>query len=154
GKACDAMISHIDVFPTICELLEIDRPAWLEGRSILPVIRAQADEINDEIFAEVNYHAAYEPARCVRTKRWKYIRRYDDRSRPVLPNCDDGFSKSLWLEHDWRNRAVAHEELFDLLFDPNETRNVVDDASLLPILDGLRGRLGRWMHATGDPLLR
>ena len=154
GKVCDALVSQLDLFPTICELLEIDRPAWLQGKSIVPVIRDQVKEINEEVFAEVNYHAAYEPKRCVRRKRWKYVRHYGDRNRPVLPNCDDGLSKSLWLEYDWRHRAVAREELFDLIFDPNETRNVVGDTSLRSVADEMRGRLDRWMHATNDPLLR
>src|SRR5262249_46206780 len=61
GKVSDAMVSHVDLFPTLCELLEIDRPAWLEGRSIFPVLRGEKKEINDEVFAEVNYHASYEP---------------------------------------------------------------------------------------------
>lgn len=154
GRVHDAMISQIDLFPTICDLLEIDRPAWLQGKSILPVTRGQVKEINEEIFAEVNYHAAYEPKRCVRTKRWKYIRHYGDRSRPVLPNCDDGPSKSLWLENAWRGRSVDHEELFDLIFDPNETRNVANDPSLRSTADEMRQRLERWMRATNDPLLR
>lgn len=154
GKVCDAMISQINLFPTVCDLLEIDRPAWLQGKSIMPVIRGQAKEIHEEIFAEVNYHAAYEPKRCVRTKRWKYIRHYGDRKRPVLPNCDDGPSKSLWLEHDWRDRTVDREELFDLVFDPHERRNVVDDSSLRTVVDEMRGRLDRWMRATHDPLLQ
>ena len=53
--------------------------------SILPLVRGQAQEVRDETFAEVTYHAAYEPMRSVRTKRYNYIRRFDGRTSPVLP---------------------------------------------------------------------
>jgi N-sulfoglucosamine sulfohydrolase len=153
GKVCDAMVSHLDVFPTLCEMLDIERPAWLEGKSMMPLIRGDKQEINDQIFAEVNYHAAYEPKRAVRTKRYKYIKHYDGRVHPNLPNCDDGLSKSLWMEHGWKTRTVASEQLYDLMFDPNERRNVAADPALQPLLSEMRGRLDRWMHATKDPLL-
>ncbi|HEX2714681.1 MAG TPA: hypothetical protein VHM88_21005, partial [Candidatus Acidoferrales bacterium] len=45
------------------------------------------------------------------------------------------------------------EELFNLIFDPNETRNVISDASLRTVAGEMRARLDRWMHATDDPLL-
>jgi arylsulfatase A-like enzyme len=154
GKVCDAMVSQIDLFPTLCELLEIERPAWLEGKSMMPLIRGQAAEINEEIFAEINYHAAYEPVRTVHTRRWQYIRRFDGRTRPVLPNCDDGLSKDLWLEQGWRDRPIDLEQLYDLTFDPNETRNLAADPVARPALDEMRGRLDRWMRATNDPLLK
>ncbi len=154
GKVCDAMISQIDLFPTLCDLLDIERPAWLQGKSFLPVIRGTAQEVNEEIFAEVNYHAAYEPKRAVRTARWKYIRHFDGRQHPNLPNCDDGFSKTLWLDNGWRERTVDAEQLFDLMFDPNERRNVAGDPAARTALADMRGRLDRWMQATGDPLLR
>ena len=32
GKISDAMVSHLDLFPTICESLKIQPPAWLEGQ--------------------------------------------------------------------------------------------------------------------------
>ena len=153
GKVCDAMVSHIDLFPTLCDLVQIERPAWLQGKSLLPLIGGAAAEIHDEIFSEVNYHAAYEPKRAVRTRRWKYIRHFDGRTRPNLPNCDDGFSKTLWLENGWRDRPVDAEQLFDLMFDPNETRNVAADPAQRAALDEMRGRLDRWMRATADPLL-
>ncbi len=153
GKVCDAMISQIDLFPTICELTEVTPPSWLQGRSIMPVMRGQKPEINDEIFAEVTYHAAYEPKRAVRTQRWKYIHEYGDRHKPVLPNCDDGFSKDLWLEMGWRNQYVPTEHLYDLVFDPNETRNLVAEASSKGVLNEMRGRLDNWMQRTKDPIL-
>jgi arylsulfatase A-like enzyme len=154
GKVNDAMVSHLDIFPTLCDLLDIEKPAWLEGASLTPLMRGQAEPIHDEIFAEVNYHAAYEPARAVRTARYKYIRRFDGRKHPNLPNCDDGFSKTYWLENGWRDRTVDAEQLYDLIFDPDETRNLAADASSAGTLDDMRKRLSRWMDATDDPLLR
>ncbi len=154
GKVCDAMVSHLDIFPTLCEILQIEKPSWLEGRSILPVLRGERKEINDEVFAEVNYHASYEPARAVRTLRYKYIKRFGGRTLPVLPNCDDGPSKDLWLEYGWKQREVAQEELYDLLFDPAEQNNLAADPKFSTALADMRSRLQRWMSRTNDPLLK
>jgi arylsulfatase A-like enzyme len=154
GKVCDAMVSHLDVFPTLCELIGIRPPAWLEGKSLLPVVRGEKGQINDEIFAEVNYHAAYEPKRAVRTERWKYIRRYDGRKTAVLPNCDDGWSKTEWLDHGWQANPLETEEgLYDLIFDPNEHNNLAISSNYQAVLAEMRGRLDRWMKRTDDPLL-
>jgi arylsulfatase A-like enzyme len=154
SQVSDALVSHVDLFPTLCDLLEIDQPAWLQGRSFMPVVRGDAEQVNDEIFAEVTYHAAYEPQRAVRTQRWKYIRRFEERPSPVLPNCDDGLSKDVWLQHGWGERPPALEQLYDLVFDPNEAHNQAGEPALSAVLDEMRGRLDRWMRATDDPLLR
>ncbi|HUK17397.1 MAG TPA: sulfatase [Bryobacteraceae bacterium] len=153
GKVCDAMVSHLDIFPTLCELLDIEKPPRLQGTSMLPLVRGNAREIHEEIFAEVNYHAAYEPKRAVRTHGWKYIRHFDGREHPNLPNCDDGPSKTYWLDNGWRNQIVEPEQLYDLVFDPNETRNLARDPLARTALEEMRRRLDRWMHATADPLL-
>ena len=154
GRICDALLSQLDIYPTLCDLLGIDRPEWLEGKSFLPILRGEKQEINDEVFAEVTYHAAYEPKRAVRTQRWKYIRRFGDRTTPVLPNCDDGFSKSLWLQHGWKQEILPKEDLYDLIFDPTEHQNLADDPTYKDTLAEMRGRLDRWMRRTDDPLLR
>ncbi len=153
GRVIDAMVSHIDIVPTICALAEIEPPDWLQGHSMLPLLHSQASAIRDEVYAEVTYHAAYEPMRCVRTRRWKYIRRYDGRETPVLPNCDDSPSKRVWLEHGWAERAVDTEQLYDLIYDPQETHNLALFSTHKDTLDEMRARLDRWMHATDDPLL-
>jgi arylsulfatase A-like enzyme len=119
----------------------------------MPLIRGEADEIHDAIFAEGTYHAAYEPQRGVRTRRWKYVRRFGDRRKPVIVNTDDSPSKDLWLRNGWRDRPVAPEHLYDLFFDPAELHNLVDDESCMPVLADLSERLDRWMEDTADPLL-
>ncbi|OGV66371.1 MAG: sulfatase [Lentisphaerae bacterium RIFOXYB12_FULL_65_16] len=153
GKVVDGMVSQIDIFPTLCELLGITPPAWLEGTSFLPLVRGEKAEVQDEIFTEVNYHAAYEPMRAVRTRQWKYIRRYDGRTRPVLPNCDDGLSKTVWMNHGWADIAPAEEALFDLVLDPDETHNLAGEPRCASVLANLRARLAKWMQETNDPLL-
>ena len=153
GKVVDAMLSQIDIFPTLCELIGIPKPAWLQGKSFLPIMREEVDEINDEIFAEVSYHAADEPKRAVRTQRYKYIRRFGGHPTTTLPNCDDSLSKDVWLEHGWRDQKAEPERLFDLIFDPNETNNLAANPALEPTLTDMRRRLDRWMAATHDPLL-
>jgi N-sulfoglucosamine sulfohydrolase len=153
GKVIDGMVSYMDIFPTLCDLLEIEHPGWLEGKSMMPLLRGQAQEVNDAVFAEVNYHAVYEPKRCVRTQRWKYIRHYGDWHKPVVSNVDDSPSKDYWVKHGWRDRMVDQEQLYDLVFDPHEAHNVINDPSLRPVADEMRGRLDRWMKTTKDPLL-
>lgn len=158
GKICDALLSHIDVYPTICDYLGIERPAWLQGKSFLPVLMGQKEAINDAVFSEVNFHASYEPKRSVRTARYKYIRRFDDRIHPVLPNCDEGLSKTYWVSMGWHDQPLIadsnHEELYDLIFDPSEHTNLADEPRMSAELDAMRKRLKGWMVATNDPLLK
>jgi len=109
--------------------------------------------LHEEVFAEVNYHAAYEPMRCVRTTRHKYIRRYDERRKMVLPNVDDTPSKEFLLGQDWVGLPRDQEELYDLVFDPDETHNLAGLAHAQEVLDDMRARLDTWMRDTDDPLL-
>jgi arylsulfatase A-like enzyme len=153
GRVHDALVSHIDVYPTLCELVGIERPGFLQGLSLLPLVSGERDSIRDAIFAEMTWHAAYEPQRAIRTRRWKYIRRFSDRERPVLCNCDDSPSKDLLVSLGWRDRIVPKEQLYDLAFDPNEARNLAAEDGCKEVLGELRERLARWMHETEDPLL-
>jgi arylsulfatase A-like enzyme len=153
GSVQDALVTHLDLFPTICALAGIDTPAWLQGRSLLPLVQRETDELHEAVFGELTYHAAYEPQRSVRTRRWKYIRRFTDSALPILANTDDSSTKDMLSEHGWAERTIAAEQLYDLVFDPNEAANVAGDPANAAVLAQLRERLERWMRETGDPLL-
>jgi N-sulfoglucosamine sulfohydrolase len=154
GRVSDALVSHLDLYPTICDVVGLDLPQWLEGKSLLPLVRGDVTEVNDEVFAEVTYHAAYEPQRAVRTSRYKYMRRYDDQHPgKVLANLDDSLTKDALLEAGWGDVKPAREALFDLLLDPSEGSNRIDDPVLAEVAEDLRRRLHEWMMRTDDPLL-
>lgn len=154
GRVADALVSHLDVYPTICDVVGIEPPGWLEGSSLVPLVRGEVDRIRDEVFAEVTYHAAYEPQRAVRTDRYKYVRRFDERHPGrVLANVDDGPTKDFLLASGWAAVDPPGEALYDLWLDPTEGVNRVGDDALAGVLGDLRRRLHDWMVRTDDPLL-
>ncbi|HUG10305.1 MAG TPA: sulfatase [Opitutaceae bacterium] len=154
GRVIDSMVSHLDIFPTICELAGIKPPAWLQGASLCALVRGESSALHDALFSEVNYHAAYEPKRAVRTSRWKYIRRYDPCGKTILPNTDESPSKDCLLAHDWKNRHTEPELLHDLVYDPHEAANLCGEPGHAGVLAEMRARLDGWMRETDDPILR
>jgi len=155
ARVCDHMVTHMDVFPTICDLMNLPQPEYLMGRSLRGLIRGETtDAPHEEIFLENTYHASYEPMRAVRTSRYKYIKRYDtETSNVVLPNVDTGNTKEFLLDHGWDQFTHQKEELYDLYFDPNERRNLIKDPAYTTHADSLRHRLNAYMQQTGDPML-
>lgn len=51
GKDIDEYVSHVDIFPTICDLLNIKIPAHIQGESLLPVIAGKKKQ-NKKIYFE------------------------------------------------------------------------------------------------------
>ncbi|HEX3561888.1 MAG TPA: sulfatase [Solirubrobacterales bacterium] len=154
GRVIDSQVSHLDIYPTLCEIAGAEKPSFLQGTSLMPLVHREVDRVNDEIFSEVTYHAAYEPQRAIRTDRWKYIRRYLDDDHVVLANCDDSASKELLVEAGWGNERVDREQLYDLVLDPAEGRNLAGDPAHADVLSELSDRLTEWMRETDDPLLQ
>ena len=153
GHVTDALVSHVDLYPTLCELAGAPLPDGLAGRSLLPLARREVAEIRDELFAELTYHVAYDPQRAIRTRRHKYIRHFGDRLEPVLPNVDDSPSKDLLIAAGWPQRPRPREELYDVILDPGEMRNLAGDAAFEDVRTELESRLHTWMRDTGDPLI-
>lgn len=153
GACIDQLVTHMDLFPSICELLEIDKPDWLRGKSLLPLLRGECEMLHDYVFGEMTFHASYEPMRSVRNTRYKLIKRFNkDWLRAPLANCDAGYSKTTWVEHGWADLRYHEVELYDLIFDPAERQNLADDPAYQQIRDELLARLDQEMRETGDPL--
>lgn len=153
GKVTDALVSHLDIFPTLCEMISVNKPEWLEGYSLLPIMNGEKEEIREELFSEVTYHAAYEPMRCIRTRRYKLIQFFDEHDQIVSSNIDSSFSKDFLLEKGYLNRPREKEMLYDLYLDPVEGNNLIESSEYKEIYQALSNRLHQWMEQTNDPLL-
>lgn len=154
GKATDALVSQLDVFPTICELIGTEKPYHLEGVSLVPIFQGETTTVRDCIFSEVTYHAAYEPKRCVRTDRYKLIRYFDFHNGIVPANIDECPSKDLLMENGHMDTKRPREVLYDLLLDPSESHDISQNPTYSAIYDELSTKLETWMKSTDDPILR
>lgn len=152
-KCVEAAVSHLDIYPTLCDLLDLPRPERLRGRSMMSLMRGETDQLHETLFFEVNQHAETEPMRAVRSQRWKYIRRYNENLIPVSKNIDPGASKNHLQEFGLLEQRHDREAIFDLTLDPGEANNLLHAQPDHPQLEILREELLKWQQATSDPLL-
>ncbi len=154
GRRCDAMISNVDLCPTLLEAAGIEPPGNLDGRSFGEQLRGAGGAHRQWLFAEKSWHDDYDPMRCVRTERWKYLRNLQPGPRLTLPMdlCPSRCGTARALANSYLAERPA-EELYDLHEDPHELSNLAGDATLETTLRDLRAILDDWMEETGDPFL-
>jgi choline-sulfatase len=71
GKVVNTPAMNMDVFPTLCELCDLPKPAGLEGSSLLPVLQGTKDGADRQALSE-NYRRDF-AGRMIRTGKWKYF---------------------------------------------------------------------------------
>lgn len=154
GEEIDGLVSQVDVFPTLCDLVALEKPDYLQGESFAHLFEDKDGPAREEVFSEINYHTAYEPARSVRTKRYKYIKYYDTSYLKInRTNIDNSISKSYYQEHGLEEVTKPREALYDLLYDPSEKNNVIDDPAYQSTAEALKTKLLQHQQATHDPIL-
>jgi arylsulfatase A-like enzyme len=107
GASCDALVTNVDVGPTVAACLDIEPPSGWQGRSLTSLV-ADPDAGRDGAWRPylVVDHGLYMAQRAVRTDRWKLVKTYHP---------------GLWAE------VTPSIQLFDLPADPWEQSNVAAD---------------------------
>lgn len=132
GGRIDRLVSLVDLVPTLLEASGIEVPERMQGKSIVPLVRRQPSDWNDEVFVQISESQV---GRAIRTKRWKYAVHAPDRD-PIRD------SHSLRYEEQF---------LYDLAADPYELTNLAGFRSHREIADRLRERLIRRIVEAGEP---
>ncbi|WP_263017637.1 sulfatase family protein [Natronobiforma cellulositropha] len=174
GRHYDELLSNVDVLPTVLELVGLEVPDAVNGRSFLGLLdderggRADGSAGEDgsagggdedgyrpheHLFAEMTWHDMYDPVRAVRTERYKFIKNFWH--LPEVYFTKDIFASEAGREvrEDWATPPRAYEELYDLHEDPQEQDNVVREPRYEDVVADLSETLREWMEATDDPLL-
>jgi len=161
GQVCDDLVSAIDISATVLKIAGIGPPKHIEGRVFLGPGAKKREYI---IAARDRCDETVDRIRCVRTKRYKYIRnfmperpytqqnRYKERSYPML-----SLMKGLHAEGKLTPAQALFmaprkpvEELYDVRNDPYEIRNLADSPEHQKTLKKMRKILDKWIKDTGD----
>jgi N-sulfoglucosamine sulfohydrolase len=147
----DDLVSSIDMAPTLLDLFDLPPLPDAQGRSLRPRLEGGDWTPAEAIFSEMERHGGPIPTRAVRTGTHKYIRNLTD--DPLgMGGASGSYTDALSQlpEHPWLEPRVP-EELYDLIADPLERNNLVDDPEAASVLETLRARLDAHLIATNDP---
>ena len=165
GVVCQAMVSWVDIAPTILEWTEAQPPPSMQGRSFLPFLEQENPPGWDSVFASHQFHeiTMYYPMRAIRTRKHKLIWN-------LAHGLPFPFASDIWGSPAWqhtRSRADGRMggrtreaflrrpeiELYDLSNDPGELKNLAFDRGNIEVARGLHQKLLQMMRETKDPWL-
>ena len=91
-----ALVEEVDVLPTIFEFAGLPVPRRVQGRSLAPVLRGQASEVREAVFAETQEDFS---SKMVRTKDWKLIVHRHEAHELYDLRTDPGETRNLSGSH-------------------------------------------------------
>ncbi len=128
GKS-ETSVNSIDIPPTILTMAGIKPPSNWPGRNIVPVLRGNKNGFDYAFseWADTESQFRHYTHRMIRSPKYKLIR--------------------------W-DRADKPDELYDLIADPHETKNIIQSPAVRKVRDDMINRLTLWMKKTNDPALK
>jgi len=112
GQTCRRTVEYLGLFPTLTELCDLPRPAWVEGVSLNPLLTDPRATWDRPAFTV--QPRGWFIGRSIRTERWRYT------------EWDEGRRGNALFDHD---------------NDPNEMLNLATDPASDKIVDALRRQL-------------
>jgi len=131
-----ALTELIDIYPTLCEAAGIPEPPYLQGISLMPLLDRPDRKWKKAAFSQIHRL----PVRSldgkrymgysIVTKRWHYVKWYG------------------WNAETNSREALAATELYDLLNDPDENRNLSSVRKYTSVMKHVdRVFTGGWINA-------
>ena len=182
GSVVDDLVSLMDLGPTVLTLAGVPVPAHMQGRAFLGPGKPPARQY---VFAHRDrMDEAYDMMRAVRDKQFKYIRNFYP-GRPYAQHIE--YMEEMPTMREWRRRYKDHmnalspeygqalnpiqllfmapekpaEELYDVVDDPHEVRNLAGSPAHQAVLARMRrgtrrvaARHGRSRAGAGGGLAR
>jgi N-acetylglucosamine-6-sulfatase len=120
GSRLEELVVSVDIAPTVLDVAGVPIGDHIQGRSLVSLLQGKATDWRRSAFIEFYTYENPFPwlldmdYRAIRTDRYKYIH---------------------WMQHPDEN------ELYDLVEDPYETRNLIGDPGMAGIVTDLRAEM-------------
>ncbi|MEM0925362.1 MAG: sulfatase [Planctomycetota bacterium] len=164
GSENAAMIEYVDFLPTFIELAGGTPARSLDGKSLVQVFQGKPEH-KQYVFGEmttrgINNGSDYYGIRSIRSEQYKLIWNFSP--EVTFQNaCTNSKEFQSWVKAAKQGSDEAEMlvqrytkrprfELYDVLSDPLESRNLVDDGQYEQVIDELQDELQAWMKRCGD----
>jgi uncharacterized sulfatase len=165
GGTFEELVSGIDLTATTLAFAGIEKPAKMQGRVFMG---AGAESPRKHIYAAADRVGEFHhKIRCVRSKRYKYIRNYNQ--TPINEQAS-AYRKAMHPIHHLLNKLgrekrltpaqqaliepLAKEELYDLEADPFEVNNLAASGERQDVLAEMRRAMDTWISEIDDQGLK
>jgi len=137
GKS-KSQTEFVDIFPTLCDLAGLTVPTYLDGKSLMPIMKN-----NNEIVKEFSVSQYPRSGGDPETERLGYagakVMGYSIRTSQ--------YRYTVWMGSNFRSsqkfdkNLIIGEELYDYINDPEETENVVNEKNYNSISGELKNKM-------------
>jgi arylsulfatase A-like enzyme len=121
GRTSPALVSSVDLLPTLAELMGLPLPDAVDGRSFAGLLTAETETHRDIVFT-----SSCQRNTVATTADWKY-------------NLNWGFAQA------------RIDELYNRREDPGELDNRINTPEVVEVVDRLQARVREWLEETGFP---
>ena len=133
-----SMTEHLDIFPTVCDLVGAKIPEVLDGKSLVPLMKNPKATI-------MEYAVSQYPRSSVQLEKERLG--YGKANYMGYSIRDNRYRYTIWMGKDFRSNMpfkkelVVGVELYDYKVDPDETVNVVNDKKYASISKKMEGEM-------------
>ncbi len=155
-------VSSVDVMPSLLQLLDVNPPTGMDGRSWVPLLKGETQSDRDYVITHVNTVSSGKSfaQRCIRTKnRALMFHAWVGGPNKFRVEAMSGLSfaamdASTDATIQTRVKQLVDGEtlmLFDTAIDPTERKNLINDAKYASEVASLSQKLLSHMKRTDDP---
>lgn len=162
----DHLVSAVDLLPTLLDLLGLQNPGKMDGKSFVPLLRGEAKPIRDFVIKEYNENSggSRDPMRAIETKKFLYIFNPWSNGERIMATATTGtptYRRMAELAKTEVTLEARHklyqfrvpEELYDIEKDPGCLNNLIHSPAHAAELNQMRATLEQWMIETKDGML-
>lgn len=175
GQKSTSLVSTTNIVPTVLDWFGLKYPDYklfgphkptLQSDSLLPLTESEPDSGWDTVYASHDFHEItnYYPMRVIRTKQYRLIKNLNFKMPYPMatdlyqaPTFQDILNNSIhnhttkWFKTLDEYYFREQYELYDIVNDPHELKNIIDDPKHASALEDLQTKLHQWRDATDDP---
>ena len=154
GSKSDALLSYVDIMPTILDIAGARIPNDIDGKSFTKLFSNNNEQINNYVYGIATKQnvrdAKIFPSRSIRDKQFKYIINFNS-IEVYKNNFTDNNVINEFIEIGAKAFPdIPYEELYDLSIDPYEKNNIATEKKYAKVKSKLNDQLRLWMKSQDD----